>query len=68
MLELNELHESVLQSLLVSKWPDSKLYNLLPTAQKRNMSSYLSQWKEFNRTIIDHVRGVCFMKPCESIE
>jgi len=58
MLQLNELHEGVIKSLLVSKWPDSKLYNMLPTKQNRKLRSYLSQWKEFNQTIIEHARGV----------
>lgn len=63
MLELDQMHESVLQALLLSKYPDSKIYGLLPTAQNRKMSNYLKQWKIFNQTIIEHARDVCRTKP-----
>jgi hypothetical protein len=58
MLELNELHESVIRDLLTSRWPDSKLYNCLPNAASRKVSSYLSQWRDFNRMTVEHARGV----------
>ncbi|KAL4809102.1 cytochrome P450 [Aspergillus unguis] len=67
MLELNELHEGVIRDLLASRWPDSKLYNCLPTAANRKACSYLSQWRDFNRTIIEHARGGGWTCPVEVI-
>ncbi|KAF7596243.1 hypothetical protein BBP40_002776 [Aspergillus hancockii] len=67
LLELNDLHEGIIRGLLTARWPDSKLYNYLPTAQNRRLSNYLAQWREFNQMIIEHSRGGGWTCPAEVI-
>lgn len=44
--------------MLVSKYPDSNLWNILPTAARRRLQAYLAQWRQFNRQIIQEAREV----------
>ncbi|KAJ5669809.1 cytochrome P450 [Penicillium macrosclerotiorum] len=67
LLELNVLHEAIIRDMLASKYPDSKLWNVLPTAARRRLQTYIAQWRVFNRQIIREAREQNMSCPVERI-
>lgn len=58
LLEINSLHEMILHDVLLNKRMVSELWNLLPTAAKKRMDTYLAKWESFNLDIISYARKV----------
>ncbi|KAJ5909077.1 cytochrome P450 [Penicillium taxi] len=67
LLELNALHEIIIRDMLLSKCPDSKLWNILPTAARRRLQAYINQWRKFNQAIIGEARMRNLSCPIERI-
>ncbi|EIT83392.1 hypothetical protein AO1008_00431 [Aspergillus oryzae 100-8] len=55
---MNELHEKIIFVAFLNKRVMSKWYNKLPTAEKRLMDSFQTQWKAFNLAQIKLAREV----------
>jgi hypothetical protein len=55
---MNELHEKIIFVAFLNKRVMSKWYNKLPTAEKRLMGSFQTQWKAFNLAQIKLAREV----------
>lgn len=55
---LNGLHTEIMTVAFLSKRTSQWWYNTLPTPEKRLMSSFQHQWREFNLTAIAHARKV----------
>ncbi|RAH39744.1 putative monooxygenase [Aspergillus brunneoviolaceus CBS 621.78] len=67
LLELNDQHDAIMMDMLVSKHPDSKLYNLLPSAPRKRLQEFHSRWQEFNRLIVENARVGGWACPVETI-
>lgn len=58
LVELNQLYDRLVMTALVTPMTSHKWYNMLPTASRRQMESFHSQWEEFNLGIIRSAREV----------
>ncbi|OJJ98301.1 hypothetical protein ASPACDRAFT_61826 [Aspergillus aculeatus ATCC 16872] len=67
LLELNDQHDAIMMDMLVSKHPDSKLYNLLPSAPRKRLQEFHTRWQEFNRLIVENARVGGWACPVETI-
>ncbi|RAQ53733.1 cytochrome P450 monooxygenase [Aspergillus flavus] len=64
---MNELHEKIIFVAFLNKRVMSKWYNKLPTAEKRLMDSFQTQWKAFNLAQIKLAREKKLSCPAEKI-
>lgn len=58
LVKLSKLHGQVLVTAIFKPRTTSRLYNLLPTAEKKILDNYLTQWASFNSTVIKDAREV----------
>lgn len=62
LVEISHLHASVLGTAVLGKRTISKWYNILPTAEKRQLDMYHTQWRDFNLDIVKKARAVSFQQ------
>lgn len=58
LLKLNDLHEVVLQDVILNRKLISKLWNWIDRAAAGRMNEYNTRWRDFNIKIIERARTV----------
>lgn len=58
LLALNSVHEKVLLTTWFGRKQLNRLYNVLPTASKKDMDTFESEWKRFNLSVMQEAKVV----------
>lgn len=59
LLDINSLHESIVNDVIAKPHLVSRVWNWLPSSEKKRMDCYLGRWERFNMDIILNAREVC---------
>lgn len=58
MLELYEIHEDAIKQVVMSRWPDNKLWNWLPIGGSRAVNKFNDDWALFAGMAVENAEKV----------